>query len=113
MEARAIARYIRLAPTKTRLIIDLIRGKGVQEALSILRYTPRRAARVVEKLVKSAAANAENNHNMAVDRLIVAEAFVDQGPSLKRIWARGRGVRNVILHRTSHITVVLREKGEG
>jgi large subunit ribosomal protein L22 len=110
MEAKAIARYIRIAPRKVRIVIDLIRGKQIGEALAILKYTPKVASEVVEKVLKSAVANAEHNFNMEVDKLYVAEAYVDQGPTLKRIHPRSRGQAFSILKRSSHVTVVVKEK---
>ncbi|MCL6615063.1 MAG: 50S ribosomal protein L22 [Firmicutes bacterium] len=110
MEARAVARFVRIAPRKARAVVDLIRGKRVNEALKILEFTPRMAAEVVAKVVKSAVANAENNHNLNRDSLVVAEAFVDQGPTMKRLHQRAQGRIALVRKRTSHITVVLREK---
>lgn len=113
MEAKAVARFVRIAPRKVRIVIDLIRGKSVDEALAILRYVPKAASEVVEKVVKSAAANAEQNHDMKADRLYISEAYVDQGPTMKRYHPRQRGQAFPILKRSSHITVVVREKKEG
>lgn len=110
MEAKAIARYIRIAPRKVRIVIDLIRGKQIGEAFAILKYTPKVASEVVEKVLKSAVANAEHNFNMDVEKLYVAEAYVDQGPTLKRIHPRSRGQAFSILKRSSHVTVVVKEK---
>lgn len=110
MEAQAVARYVRIAPRKVRIVLDLIRGKDVDEALNILRFTPKAASKILEKLVKSAAANAENNHNMKRDNLYIAKAFADQGPTLKRFRARAMGRAARIRKRTSHITVILKEK---
>lgn len=110
MEARAQARYVRIAPRKARAVTDLIRQKNVDEVLSILRYTPRRAARVVAQVVQSAAANAEHNLEMKRDNLYVHLAYVDEGPTLKRVRPRARGRRFLIRKRTSHITVVVKEK---
>ena len=110
--ARATARYIRMSPRKVRQVVDLIRNKDIGEALAILQLTPRAASSVVEKLLRSAIANAENNHDMDPDLLYVAECYVDQGPTLKRIRPRARGMADRILKRTSHITVVLKEKEE-
>ena len=110
MEARAQARYVRLAPRKARAVVDLIRSKNVDEAMSILRYTPRRAAEAVSKVVKSAAANAENNFEMNRGSLYVDQVYVDEGPSLKRVQPRARGRRFLILKRTSHITVIVKER---
>jgi large subunit ribosomal protein L22 len=112
MEARAVARHIRISPRKARQVIDLIRGKDVEEALAILRFTPKGGSPIVEKVVRSAIANAENNYDMDVDSLYVAECYVDQGPTMKRIRPRARGMANRIRKRTSHITVILREREE-
>ncbi|MDD7414064.1 MAG: 50S ribosomal protein L22 [bacterium] len=106
---RAVARYIRISSRKVKIVIDLIRGKKVDEALAILMYTPKSAAPVVEKLLRSAIANAENNLGMDHESLYVAEVFANQGPTLKRYWARSHGRADTILKRTSHITVVLDE----
>jgi large subunit ribosomal protein L22 len=113
MEAKAIARFVRIAPRKARAVMEMIARKNVDEALSILRYTPRQAARVVAKVLKSAAANAENNLELARANLYVWRAYVDEGPTLKRVQPRARGRRNLIRKRTSHITVVVRERKEG
>ena len=110
MEARAIAKYVRISPRKIRPITDIIRGKNAKEALAILQFTPRAGSPVLLKVIKSAMANAENNHNMDTDKLYVAEVFANQGPTLKR-WragSMGRGLR--ILKRTSHVGVVLKER---
>lgn len=110
MEARAIARYIRISPRKVRLVVDLIRGKSLEEARAILRYLNKRAALPVAKVLESAAANAVNNQNMLEDRLFVKAAYVDEGPALKRVLPRARGRADIIKRRTSHITIVLGEK---
>jgi len=107
---RAIARYIRIAPRKARIVIDLIRGKGVNDALATLLYTPKAASPVVTKLLNSAIANAENNLSMDRNDLYVAEVYADPGPTLKRFVARSRGSASPILKRTSHITIVLDQK---
>lgn len=107
---RAIARYIRISPRKVKIVIDLIRGKKVDEALGILMYTPKSAAPVVHKLLSSAIANAENNANMSREDLYVAEVYANQGPTLKRYWARSHGRADQILKRTSNITIVLDQK---
>jgi len=112
MEARAVARYVRISPRKARQVVDLIRGKSLQEALAILELTPKRASRIVSKVVRSAAANAENNFELDPDKLYVAKAYVDQGPTLKRILPRARGAADRIRKRTSHITVILAEREE-
>lgn len=110
MEAKAIARTVRIAPRKARLVIDLIRGKKVGEALSILKFTPKAGSIVVEKVLKSAIANAENNHSMDVNSLYVKEAWVSEGPTMKRFLPRAKGSASPINKRTSHITVVVAEK---
>ena len=110
METRATARFVRIAPRKARQVIDLIRGKQVDDALKILTFTPRLAAEVVTKVLKSAVANAENNHDLHRDSLVVAKAYVDQGPTMKRMHQRAQGRMALIRKRTSHITVVLGEK---
>lgn len=110
MEARAIARHVRISPRKARQVVDLIRGKSLGEALNILRFIPNAAATPVEKVVRSAAANAENNFDMNPEDLYVAKIYVDEGPTLKRIRPRARGMANRIRKRTSHITVVLSER---
>ncbi len=110
MEARAQARYIRIAPRKARAVVDLVRKKEVDEALSILRYTPNRAAQIVAKVVQSATANAENNFDLRRGRLYVDQAYVDEGPVLKRVRPRARGRRYLIRKPTSHITVIVKER---
>ena len=107
---RAIARYVRISSRKVQIVIDLIRGKKVDEALAILMYTPNVAAPVVEKLLLSAIANAENNLSMDRSSLYVAEVFANPGPTLKRYVARSRGSASPMLKRTSHITIVLDQK---
>ncbi|HAU31843.1 MAG TPA: 50S ribosomal protein L22 [Desulfotomaculum sp.] len=110
MEAKAVAKYIRISPVKVRDVINLIRGKKVNEALAILKFTPNRASVPVAKVVRSAAANAGHNYEMNEDDLFVFAAYVDQGPTLKRFRPRAYGRANVIRKRTSHITVVVKEK---
>jgi large subunit ribosomal protein L22 len=109
-ESKAIAKYIRIAPRKVRIVIDLIRGKNVGEAFAILKHTPKAASEVVEKVLKSAVANAEHNYDMNSDKLFVAAAYADQGPTLKRIHPRSRGQAFKILKRSSHVTVVVKER---
>lgn len=106
---RAIARYIRISSRKVKVVIDLIRGKRVKDALNILRYTPKAASTVVEKLLRSAIANAENNLGLDADDLYVAEIYADQGPTLKRVHPRAQGRAYRIRKRTSHITIILDE----
>ena len=103
----AIVKNVRISSRKVKIVIDLIRGKMVDEALAILAYTPKAAAPVVEKLLNSAIANAENNMEMDRATLYVAETFANQGPTLKRYWARSHGRADMIKKRTSHITIVL------
>lgn len=110
MEAVAKVTHVRIAPRKVRIVIDLIRNKSVGEAIGILKNTPKAASPVVEKLLKSAMANAENNHKMNVEKLYVAEVYADQGPTLKRVQARAKGRAFRINKKTSHITLKLREK---
>ena len=107
MEARAVARYVRVSPRKTRAVVDLIRGKGVGEADAILRFSPRAAAEIVDKVLNSAVANAEKNLRIRPETLFVSQAFVDEGPTLKRIKPRAMGRAYRINKRTSHITVVV------
>ena len=108
MRPRAVARYVRISSRKVRIVIDLIRGKQVSEALAILKVTPKSASPVVEKLLKSAIANAEYK-GLNKDDLYVAEVYADQGPTLKRMMPRAKGSGAMILKRSSHITVVLDE----
>ncbi len=110
MEAKAYLRHIRIAPRKVQIVLDLIRNKPVDYAIAILKHTPKAASEPLEKLLKSAIANAENNHNMSRSELYVAECFVSPGPTLKRIRPRAQGRAFRILKRTSHITMVLKEK---
>ena len=110
MEASAKLKYARLSPQKTRLVVDMVRGKAVQEALNILKFSPQRPADIVAKVVRSAVANAEQKGVADVDRLFVKAAFVDQGPALKRFMPRAQGRATRIRKPTSHITVVLDEK---
>jgi large subunit ribosomal protein L22 len=106
-EVRAVARWVRMSPRKARLVTEHIRGRSVPEARTVLAFTPRAAAREIEKVLRSAVANAEANHNLAGDDLVVKAAFVDEGPVMKRWRARARG-RAVRIHKpTCHITVVL------
>ncbi|MDI6713159.1 MAG: 50S ribosomal protein L22 [Anaerosomatales bacterium] len=112
MEAKAVARYVRVSPRKARLVVDLVRGKSVPEAEAILKFSDRAAAEVVGKVVHSAAANAVQQHKVRPETLYVAEAYVDEGPTLKRIRPRARGMAYRINKRTSHITVVVKQREE-
>ncbi|HCW51980.1 MAG TPA: 50S ribosomal protein L22 [Clostridiales bacterium] len=109
-EARAVVRHVWIAPRKVRIVLDLVRGKSVDEALAVLRFTPKRASSVVSKAIRSAAANAEQNYDLKQDQLYVAEAYADGGPTFRRWQARQRGRAFEIKQRTSHITVVVRER---
>lgn len=110
MEAKAIAKTVRIAPRKARMVADLIRGKEVGTALSILKLTPKAASPIIEKVLKSAIANAEHNNNMNVNTLYVKEITVNEGPTLKRFLPRAKGSASSIMKRTSHISVVVSEK---
>lgn len=107
--ATAKATYIRIAPRKVQIVLDLIRNQPADKAMAILKYTPKAACEPLMKLLKSAIANAENNNNMDVNRLYVAECSVSQGPTLKRIRPRAQGRAYRINKKTSHITLVLKE----
>ncbi len=109
--AKAEVNYVRISPRKVKIVIDLIRNKPVGEALAILKHTPKAASEIVEKLLLSAMANAENNHGMDVEKLYVAEIYSNAGPMLKRIRARAQGRAFRILKRTSHTTIILKELG--
>jgi large subunit ribosomal protein L22 len=110
MEVNATAKYIRIAPRKLRIVMNLIRGKKVSEAFAILKFTPKVGSEVVEKVLRSAVANAEHNNDMNVDNLYVSTCFVDQGPTMKRIHPRSRGQAFKILKHSSHVTVCVSEK---
>lgn len=110
METRAVAKYVRIAPRKVRRVVDLVRGQYVGDALKTLQFLPNRAAKHVRKVVQSAAANAENNFAMEMETLKITTAFVDCGPTMKRLQPRAMGRAYRILKRSSHITVVV---GEG
>ncbi|HAK05190.1 MAG TPA: 50S ribosomal protein L22 [Firmicutes bacterium] len=109
-QAKAIATSIRVTPRKVRLVIDLVRGKSVKEALGILNNVNKSASSPVIKLVKSAAANAINNHEMEESKLYIAEIYANDGPRLKRFLPRAKGSASSILKRTSHLTCVVKEK---
>ncbi|MBF7095987.1 50S ribosomal protein L22 [Alkalibacter mobilis] len=110
MEAKASARYVRVSPRKAKLVVDLVRGKSIGEAINILSLLPNKSAKVVEKVIKSAAANAENNFEMDPAKLFVSEIYADQGPTMKRFLAGSMGRASLIKKRSSHISVVLKEK---
>ena len=109
-EARATLRFARISSRKVKIVADLIRGKKVDEALAIIKFTPKASSEILEKLLKSAIANAENNHGMNRGNLIVSEIYANQGPTLKRIRAAAKGSAVRIRKRTSHITIVLKEE---
>lgn len=109
-EARAILRYARISSRKVKIVADLIRGKKVEQALAIVKFTPKASSEIIEKLLKSAIANAENNHGMNRGNLIVSEIYANQGPTLKRIRPAAKGSAVRIRKRTSHITIVLKEE---
>jgi large subunit ribosomal protein L22 len=109
MEVKAVTRYVRISPRKARLVTELIKGKPVEEALTILRFVPKKAARLVDKTLRSAVANAEQNPNIDVDTLYIKRIFVDGGPTMKRWRARAMGRATKIIKRSSHITVILDE----
>ena len=106
-EVRATAKYVRVSPGKARLVVDLIRNKSVAQAFDILHFCNRAVAVDVEKVLKSAVANAENNNGMRASDLVVKYAYVDEGPTLKRIRPRAKGSASRILKRTSHITIIV------
>ena len=110
MEARAYLKYARISPRKVEIVLDLIRNQDAEKAMAILKHTPKAACEDLQKLLKSAMANAENNKNMDVSRLYVAECFVCPGPILKRIRPRAQGRAYRINKRTSHVTLVLKER---
>ena len=108
-EARAELKYARISARKVKIVADLVRGKNVDEALAIVKFTPKASSDIIEKLLKSAIANAENNHGMKHENLYVAEIYANQGPTLKRIRPAAKGSAVRIRKRTSHITIVVRE----
>ena len=110
MEARAILKYARISPRKVKIVMDLIRNQDADKAMAILKFTPKAACEYLEKLLASAIANAENNHNMDVSRLYVAECFVCPGPIMKRIMPRAQGRAFRINKRTSNVTLVVKER---
>ena len=111
--ARATARFVRVTPMKARRVIDLVRGKSVDDALAILKYAPQAASEPVYKVVASAAANAENNYGLDRRSLVISEAYADEGPTMRRFRPRAQGRAFHIRKRTSHITVVVESQKEG
>ena len=110
LEAKATLRYARISSRKVKIVADLIRGKKVDEALAIVKFTPKASSEIIEKLLKSAIANAENNHGMNRGNLIVSEIYANQGPTLKRIRPAAKGSAVRIRKRTCHITIVVKEE---
>ena len=110
MEAKAVAKYVRMSPIKLQPVCDLVRGKDLNEALAILKFTPGKGSALVEKVVNSAKANAENNFDLDPDNLYVAEIYANQGPTMNSRRAGSQGRASIILKRSSHIGVTLREK---
>ena len=110
MEAKAHLKYARISPRKVKIVLDLIRGKDVAQAMAILKNTPKSASEYLTKLLRSAVANAENNFNMDASKLYVSECFVCPGPILKRIMSRAQGRAFRILKRTSHVTITVKER---
>jgi large subunit ribosomal protein L22 len=110
VEVRAVAKQIRISPQKVRLVLDVIKGKSVSEAMAMLRFMPQKATGPIAKVLKSASANAENNFNLDPDELVVVRASADEGRTLKRWRPRARGRVNQILKRSSHVTVVVSER---
>jgi large subunit ribosomal protein L22 len=110
MEVKAVSKYMRISPQKVRELVDAVKGKPVETALNTLKFMPLKAAGMVEKTMRSAVANADQNANIDVDNLVVRTIIADQGPVLKRFRARARGRGTRILKRTSHITVILAEE---
>ena len=109
-EAKATLKYARISARKVKIVADLIRGKNVDEALAIVKFTPKASSEIIEKLLKSAIANAENNNGMSVENLYVEECYANKGPTMKRIRPRAQGRAYRIEKRMSHITIVLNEK---
>lgn len=110
MEVRAVTKYARISPSKVRILVDAVKGKQVEAAINALKFMPMKAAGIVEKTLRSAVANADQNTDIDVDNLVVSNILADQGPTLKRFRARARGRGARILKRTSHITVILAEQ---
>jgi len=110
MEVRAVAKYMRVSPQKVRMLVDAVKGKPVEMGLTSLKFMPQKAARIVEKVVRSAVANADQNPEIDVDSLVIRNITVDGGPTLKRWRPRARGRATRILKRTAHITVILAEE---
>jgi large subunit ribosomal protein L22 len=109
-EVKAVLKFVRISPQKVRKLVDAVKGKPAEAAIDMLKFMPQKGAAIVEKVVRSAVANAEQNHNLDIDTLVVKNVIADQGPTLKRFRARARGRGTRILKRTAHITVVLSDE---
>ena len=109
-EVKAVLKFVRISPQKVRKLVDTVKGKPAEAAIDMLKFMPQKGAAIVEKVVRSAVANAEQNHNLDIDTLVVKNVIADQGPTLKRFRARARGRGTRILKRTAHITVVLSDE---
>jgi len=107
MEVRAVSKYVRISPQKVRILVDTVKGKPVEIGLETLKFMPQKAAAIVEKIIRSAVANADQHPDIDVDSLVIRNIIADQGPTLKRFRARARGRGSRILKRTAHITVIL------
>ena len=110
LQAKATLKYARISSRKVKIVADLIRGKSAEEALAIVKFTPKASSAIIEKLLKSAIANAENNHGMKSNKLYVDQIYANQGPTLRRIRPAAKGSAVRIRKRTSHITIVLKER---
>jgi large subunit ribosomal protein L22 len=109
-EVKAVLKFVRISAQKVRKLVDAVKGKPAEAAIDMLKFMPQKGAAIVEKVVRSAVANAEQNHNLDIDKLVVKNVIADQGPTLKRFRARARGRGTRILKRTAHITVVLSDE---
>lgn len=109
MDVRAVAKYIRISPSKVNIVLKMIRGKSIKEAFSILLFIDKRSSKIIEKVLKSAISNAENNNGMDVNSLVVKQAYANEGPVLKRFRPRAQGRAFRINKRTTHITMVVGE----
>ncbi|MBQ9691445.1 MAG: 50S ribosomal protein L22 [Eggerthellaceae bacterium] len=112
MEAKAVAKFVRVSPRKARIVIDQIRGKDIESAREYLLFSERAISETVSKVLESAVANAENNHDMSTKNLVVKTAYVDEGPTMKRFRPRAKGAASRIRKRTSHITVIVAPREE-
>jgi large subunit ribosomal protein L22 len=109
MEVKAVSKYVRISPQKVRILVGAVKGRRVEDGLNMLKFMPQKAAYIVEKIIRSAVANADQHSNIDVDSLVIRNIIADQGPTLKRFKARARGRGTRILKKTAHITVILAE----